>query len=75
MPINQLQDAQAVHLQLDAYFDRTAPADRARVLRDLFVEILDFHPRHDSLVRLHPSATAQLPAAAEWLAEMDGVNV
>ena len=74
MPIRDPNDAKEVHGSFDRIFD-TALANRANVVRRLFVEVLDFE-RHTGTVSLRGAPkNVKLPDSAEFVARLDGFYV
>ena len=74
MPIRDPNDAKEVHGSFDRIFD-TALANRANVVRRLFVEVLDFE-RHTGTVSLRAAPkNVKLPDSAEFVARLDGFYV
>ncbi len=74
MPIRDPNDAREVHGSFDRIFD-TALANRANVVRRLFVEVLDFE-RHTGTVSLRGAPkNVKRPASAEFVARLDGFYV
>ena len=75
MPILNREDAVEVEARIARTFADASPADRAAEIRALFVETLDFDAASGE-VPLHPAPKdVELPAAAERIAESDGVHV
>ena len=74
MPILNPDDAREVEDCFKRFFD-TAPADRAREVRRLFVEVLDFEAASGQVSLAGALATATLPASAERIAQLDGARV
>ena len=74
MPIHSREDATQVEALIQRIFD-AAPGGRAAAIRELFVGTLDFS-RDDGEVSLAAAReSAELPAAAARIAQLDGVNV
>ena len=76
MPILNRDDAAEVRDNFDQFFEAEAD-ERPGILRGLFTEILDFE-RVDGRLALAPArerAGIELPAVAERIASLDGVNV
>ena len=73
MPIRDRDDAYDLQQRIDAFFDADA-GDRARVLRGLFVELMDFN-QDSGNVPLRRVKNAQLPDSVERIAQLDGVRV
>ena len=74
MPIRSREDAAEVESCIARIF-AAPPSDRATEIRTLFVETLDFSAASGQ-VSLHPAPKhVALPAAAERIAESDGVHV
>ena len=74
MPIRSREDAVEVEARIARIFV-APPSDRAAEIRALFVETLDFDPATGH-VSLHSTPKhVALPAAAERIAETDGVHV
>ena len=74
MPIANIQDAREVERGLRAIFDATDTDDRARAIRSLFVETLDFD-QMDRLVSLEAAKDRNLPSDARLLARRSGFSV
>ncbi len=74
MPIANIQDAREVERGLRAIFDATNADDRARAIRSLFVETLDFD-QMDRLVSLEAAKDTNLPTDARLLASRSGFSV
>ena len=74
MPIINRDDAVEVENRVKQIF-AVSSSERAREIRGLFVEVLDFNPAAGQ-VSLSPSpSNVVLPATAERVAELDGVHV
>ena len=76
MPILNRDDAAEVCDSFDQFFE-AEPDERPGILRGLFTETLDFE-RVDGRLALAPArerAGMELPAVAERVASLDGVNV
>ena len=74
MPIANIQDAREVERGLRAIFDATNADDRARAIRSLFVETLDFD-QMNRLVSLEAARDRNLPSDARLLAHRSGFSV
>lgn len=74
MPIANIQDAREVERGLRAIFDATDTDDRARAIRSLFVETLDFD-QMDRRVPLEVAKDRNLPSDARLLARRSGFSV
>ena len=74
MPILNPDDAREVEDCFKSLF-ATAPQDRAREIRKLFVEVLDFEAATGQVNLAGAPATVSLPASAERIAQLDGVRV
>ena len=74
MPISNQQDARDVEEHVERIFAASRP-DRASVIRSLFVEKLDFNPISGQVDLAAAPAGVKLPAAAERVAQLDGVYV
>ena len=74
MPIKDPQDARDVEDHVERIFDASEP-DRAKAIRALFVEKLDFNPVRGQLDLTAAPAGVKLPKTAERIAELDGVYV
>ena len=75
MPIQDRDDAHEVEARIKAIFAASSPDQRARELRRLFVEVLDFDSASGQVPLRAASAGVTLPGAAERIASLDGVNV
>ena len=73
MPIANVQDAREIERSLNTILSATDPDERARAIRAMFVETLDFE-RADLLVPLNDT-DPNLPADARLLARRDGFGV
>ena len=73
MPIKDRNDAVEVESAIARIFG-AAPSERAREIRRLFVEALDFVPTTGQ-VGLTASGNPALPGTAERIAELDGFHV
>ncbi len=74
MPIKNREDAVEVEDRIKSFFD-AEPDKRASELRALFVEVLDFDPAIGQVSLAGGTGKAELPAAADRIAFMDGVHV
>ena len=74
MPILNPADAREVEECFKSLFV-AAPQDRAREIRKLFVEVLDFEATTGQVRLAGAPATVTLPASAERIAQLDGVRV
>ncbi len=74
MPIQNRDDAVEVEVQIAAIFAASLEG-RTNAIRRLFVESLDFDPLSGQVGLAGAPANAMLPAAAERVAVLDGVNV
>ncbi len=75
MPIANLDDAYELDQAVGRILRAPDPRQRAEAVRRLFVEVLDFHSQSGQVSLRPPPAGAQLPAAAERVAVLDGVHV
>ena len=75
MPIQDRDDAHEVEARIKAIFAASSPDQRARELRRLFVEVLDFDSASGQVPLRAAPAGVTLPGAAERIASLDGVNV
>ena len=75
MPIQDRDDAHEVEARIKAIFAASSPDQRARELRRLFVEVLDFDLASGQVPLRAAPAGVTLPGAAERIASLDGVNV
>ncbi len=73
MPIANVQDAHEVERSLKAILSEPDTEDRARAIRTMFVETLDFE-HADLLVPLNDAGT-NLPSDARLLARLNGFSV
>ncbi|MCH8818261.1 MAG: hypothetical protein IIC92_11090, partial [Chloroflexi bacterium] len=74
MPIRNREDAVEVEQHIERVF--AAPAiDRAGALRRMFVEVMDFESASGAVSLAAAPKNVTLPAAAERVATMSGVNV
>ena len=74
MPIRNREDAVEVADRISRIFD-AAPEQRAAPVRGLFVEVLDFNPASGQVSLADAAGNVHLPAAADRIAELDGVHV
>ena len=74
MPIKDPQDARDVEDHVERIFDASEP-DRAKAIRALFVEKLDFNPVRGQLDLTAAPAGVKLPKTAERIARLGGVHV
>ena len=74
MPIRNPADAREVEDCFKSLFV-AASRDRAREIRKLFVEVLDFEAATGQVSLAGAPATVSLPASAERIAQLDGVHV
>ena len=74
MPIQNRDDAVEVETQIASIF-AAIPEGRTTAIRRLFVETLDFDPASGQISLDGGPSNAQLPDAAERVAELDGVHV
>ena len=74
MPILNPDDAREVEDCFKSLF-ATAPQDRAREIRKLFVEVLDFEAATGQVNLASASSNVTLPATAERIAQLDSVHV
>ncbi len=74
MPIRDREDAAEVEAAITRIF-RAPSQQRTAAIRELFVEALDFHPAQGQLSLGGAPAAVDLPAAANRVAEFDGVHV
>ena len=74
MPIKNREDAVEVEDRIKSFFD-AEPDRRASELRALFVEVLDFDPAIGQVSLAGGTGNAELPAAADRIANKDGVHV
>ena len=74
MPILNPADAREVEDCFKSLFV-AASRDRAREIRKLFVEVLDFEAATGQVSLAGAPATVSLPASAERIAQLDGVHV
>lgn len=74
MPIANIQDAREVERAVRTIFDASDSHDRARAIRSLFVETLDFD-QMDRLVSLEAVNDRNLPTDARLLARRGGFSV
>ena len=74
MPIANIHDAREVERGLGAIFDARDTDDRARAIRSMFVETLDFD-QTDRLVPLDAAKDRNLPSDARLLASRNGFSI
>ena len=74
MPILNRDDAVEVEERISRVF-AASPAQRAAAVRRLFVEVLDFNAASGQVSLDGATGPVHLPAAAERVAELDGVHV
>ncbi len=74
MPIINKNDAMELDGHLSRFFEPRAQ-DRAQRLRELFTQKLDFRTATGRVSLANKSTSVQLPAYAERIASMEGVNV
>ncbi len=74
MPIRDRDDAEEVEAGIARAFG-AAPEERARAIRQLFVEALDFNAEQGQVVLASAPADVDLPGVAERIASLEGVHV
>ena len=74
MPILNRDDAVEVEERISRVF-AASPAQRPAAVRRLFVEVLDFNAASGQVSLAGAAGPVHLPAAAERVAELDGVHV
>ena len=74
MPIRNREDAVEVEDSIRRIFSASAD-ERAAEIRALFVEIMDFAPASGHVDLTGAPGSAELPSAAQRIAELDGVHV
>ena len=74
MPIQNRDDAVEVEERISRVF-AASPGQRAAAVRRLFVEVLDFNAASGQVSLDGAAGPVHLPAAAERVAELDGVHV
>ena len=75
MPIINRQDASDVELRMQSVFGAGSRQERAREIRRLFVETLDFDPASGEVGLAGARASVSLPDSAARIARLEGVNV
>ena len=75
MPIINRQDASDVEERVARVFGAGSPQERAREIRALFVEKLDFAPTSGEISLANARASVSLPGSAARVATLEGVNV
>ena len=75
MPILDVNDANEVHRDIDQIFAAESPDARARALRQLFVETLDFDPQSGAVSLAGAPANVRLPEVARRIAGLEVVQV
>ena len=74
MPIRSRDDAAEVEERIARIFG-APPEGRAAAVREMFVEALDFNPDQGLVSLVGAQSGVELPAAADRVAEIDGVHV
>ena len=75
MPIIDKRDAKDVHQYIDRIFSANSPDARARAIRTLFAEKLDFDPLTGAMSLTGTPANVHLPEVAHRIAGLEGVQV
>ena len=75
MPIINREDASEVEAHIDLVFGAGSPEARAREIRRLFVERLDFAPASGEVGLVGAPRSVELPESAARVAELEGVSV